>query len=172
MNESSTARHCSLSNAPLAVSRRRFLKLGIGALSVLAALEAGGASLLFLRSSGEDPQREALITAGRLSDFPPGSVTEFPDARFYLLRTADGGFLALYNRCPHLGCTVTWQPEAEVFLCPCHASRFDRYGNFEAPPVPRPLDRFVVQIEDDVVKVDISRPHRRERFTPEQLTYG
>lgn len=172
MNEHSTRSHCSLDNVELTLSRRRFLKLGIGALSALAALEAGGAGLMFLQSQGNHERNGALITAGRVMDFPLGSVTEFTEARFFLLRTETGGFLALYNRCPHLGCTVTWHLEAQTFLCPCHAARFNRYGDYEAPPVPRPLDLFDVQIEDDVVNVDIGRPRRREHFTPDQLVYA
>jgi Rieske Fe-S protein len=98
-------------------------------------------------------------------------VTEFTDACFFLIRADDGGFLAVHSRCPHLGCTVTWEPEMDKFLCPCHASTFDFYGNFDNPPVPRPLDVFEIEIEEGVVRVDTAQPKRREQFTPEQLTY-
>ncbi|MBN1179817.1 MAG: Rieske (2Fe-2S) protein [Anaerolineae bacterium] len=154
------------------LSRRDFMKVGIGALGALAVLELGGVSLMFLQSRSQEGEFGDTITAGPVDNFPAGSVTEFTDGRFFLLRAPDGGFLALHNRCPHLGCTVTWEPHLDRFLCPCHASTFDFYGNFDNPPVPRPLDAFSVRIQDGVVLVDTFELRRRENFAPEQLTYA
>jgi len=154
------------------LSRRNFLRLGIGALGVVAALEAGAAGLLFLQSRGQEAKFGDIITVGPVDDFPLGSVIEFPENRFFLIRSHDGGFLAVHNRCPHLGCTVYWAPEQNHFVCPCHASNFDFYGDFESPPVPRALDTLPVQIEDMIVKVDTSRLQERDHFVPEQLVYA
>ncbi|HSJ55420.1 MAG TPA: Rieske (2Fe-2S) protein, partial [Anaerolineae bacterium] len=112
-----------------------------------------------------------LITAGAVDDFQPGSVTEFQHERFFLVRAADGGFLAVYNRCTHLGCTVNWVPEQNEFVCPCHAANFDFYGNFEGPPVPRPLDTFPVRFEDNAVRVDTAQLQQRKTFERAQLAY-
>jgi nitrite reductase/ring-hydroxylating ferredoxin subunit len=154
------------------LSRRNFLKLGIGALGVIAALEAGAAGVLFLQSRGQEEEYGGLVTAGSVDDFPFGSVIEFPEHRFFLIRSHDGGFLAVHNRCPHLGCTVYWESEQNHFVCPCHASNFDFYGDFESPPVPRALDVFPVQIEDTDIKVDTSSLQQRDHFTPDQLVYA
>jgi nitrite reductase/ring-hydroxylating ferredoxin subunit len=154
------------------LSRRNFLKLGVGALSALAAIELGAAGVLFLRARSLEGKFGGRVTAGPAEDFLPGSVTEFAAARFFLIRAPDGGFLAVHNRCPHLGCTVSWEPADEHFLCPCHASTFDFYGNFDSPPVPRPLDSFPVQLEDGVVYVDTSQLIQRERFSSDQLVYA
>jgi cytochrome b6-f complex iron-sulfur subunit len=163
----------SKSSIACKLTRRNFVKAGVGALGVLAALEIGGASVIFLQSSsGGKGERGGVIDVGAVDVFPPGSVTEFAHGGFFLVRTHDGGFLAVHRRCPHLGCTVDWVPEEERFYCPCHGSSFDFYGNFEGPPVPRPLDIFAVTIQDGAVKVDTSRTHPRESYSPDQLAYG
>ncbi len=154
------------------LSRRNFLKLGIGVLGVIAALEAGAAGVLFLQSRGQEKEFGGVVTAGGVDDFPLGSVIEFPENRFFLIRSHDGGFLAVHNRCPHLGCTVYWESKDNTFVCPCHASSFDFYGDFDSPPVPRALDVFPIQIEDAEVRVDTSELQQRDHFTPDQLVYA
>lgn len=154
------------------VSRKNFLKMWLGALTGLATLEMAGAGLLFLKPRSLEGTFGGKVTAGAVESFPPGSVTEFPDGRFFLIRAADGGFLAVYSRCPHLGCTVNWEPYNNRFYCPCHASSFDEVGNFTSPPVPRPLDIFAVHIANAMVVVDTGHLHSRENFRPEQLIYA
>jgi cytochrome b6-f complex iron-sulfur subunit len=154
------------------MSRRSFLRMGMTTLGALAALELGSAGLIYLRAHSLEGQFGSVITAGVVEDFPAGSVTEFANARFFLVRAPEGGFLAVHSRCPHLGCTVYWEAEEEKFYCPCHASAFDFYGNFENPPVPRPLDIFPVEIDAGMVKVDTARLQTREVFEPEQLAYA
>ena len=154
------------------LTRRDFLGMGLGVLGAVALFEMGGAGLLYLQGRSQDGEFGGMITAGPVDSFAPGSATEFADGRFFLVRFADGGFLAVHSRCPHLGCTVMWVPEAKKFLCPCHASYFDAYGNFEGPPVNRLLDIFDVKIEAGVVRVDTSHLHQREEFTPDQLSFA
>ncbi len=160
------------SQEPKLLSRRNVLKLGVGALSALALLEFGGASVLYLQSNSSRGEFGGVVTAGQVDDFPPSSVTEFPHARFFLIRTPDGGFLAAHSRCTHLGCTVSWSPQEEQFLCPCHAASFDFYGIHEGPPTPRPLDLFDVQIVADEVRVDTSKVRQRESFESIQLVHA
>ena len=154
------------------LTRRNFLKLGLGALSAVAAMELGGVGILFLKARSQEGKFGGKITAGTVDDFPKGSVTEFEDGNFYLIRSQDGGFLSVYRRCPHLGCTVDWVEAKQRFYCPCHASSFDMYGDFVSQPVPRALDSFAITIKDGQVVVDTSQLTRRERFSPEQLTFG
>jgi cytochrome b6-f complex iron-sulfur subunit len=111
----------------------------------------------------------SVIVAGPVDRFEPGSVTAFPEGRFYLARLADGGFLALHRECTHLGCTVPWVADENRFVCPCHASSFDITGIVLSPPAPRPLDIFPVRIENDIVKVDTRRAIKRQAFTASQV---
>ncbi|MBN1657390.1 MAG: Rieske (2Fe-2S) protein [Anaerolineae bacterium] len=154
------------------LSRRALLKCSIGALGAIALIEAGAAGVLFLQSTVQDGGPGSVVMAGGVNDFAPGSVTEFAARHFFLLRAPDGGFLALHNRCTHLGCTVNWVPAANKFICPCHAASFDVFGDFHGPPVPRPLDTFPVTFEEGKVRIDTARPQRRETFEPGQLVYA
>lgn len=154
------------------VSRRDFLKLGLGALSALAVLEAGGAGMLFMKPRRLEGEFGGIVEAGPVDSFPPGSVVEFPAGRFFLVRSQDGGFMALYRRCTHLGCSVTWEADKGQFFCPCHASSFDIHGDVENPPAPRALDYFPVIIEDGQVLVDTGQGQSRPSFSPGQLVYA
>ncbi len=144
----------------------------MGVLGALALTEIAGASLLFLAPRNMEGEFGGVVTAGPVDSFPNGSITEFPAGRFFLVRAEDGGFLAVYRRCTHLGCSVSWKPDQNQFVCPCHGSHFDFYGDVENPPAPRALDTFAVLIEDGIVKVDTSRPQTREEFEANQLVYA
>lgn len=167
-----TAPACALTPETTELTRRNFLKLGITALGVLAAMEAGAASLIYLRSHSLKGVFGSIVTAGRVDDFQPGSVTEFPEARFFLLRAHDGGFMALHTRCPHLGCSVVWMPEKEQFLCPCHAAEFDEHGAHGKAPANRALDMYAITIKKGMVQVDTTSAQQREDYSPDQWTYA
>jgi cytochrome b6-f complex iron-sulfur subunit len=154
-------------------SRRDYLITAWKALGLVAAAEFAAVLGAFLwpRAKGEGEQRTVVIEAGPVAEFTPASVTAFPKGRFYLVRLADGGFLALSSKCPHLGCTVPWNEKTRTFPCPCHASVFDMNGNVQSPPAPRALDLFPVRIEAGVVKVDTRNRIQRQRFERSQVAY-
>ena len=120
------------------------------------------------RSRPTSKVADSIIVAGAVENFEPGSVTAFPEGKFYLARLADGAFLAIHRECTHLGCTVPWVAGEDRFVCPCHASSFDITGDVLSPPAPRPLDIFPVRIENEIVKVDVSRPIRRQSVVESQ----
>ena len=149
------------------VSRRTVLRggFGVGLASVLATM--GGVFVDFLW------QRNVagfggVVTAGKAGDFPPGSKTRVREGKFWLVNlTAEQGgpgFLALWQKCPHLGCVVPWEPsfsfvEPETgdrtrgwFRCPCHQSTYNHAGVRVYGPAPRSMDRMAVTItgEGDV----------------------
>ena len=153
--------------------RRSFLNLAWLGIGVAALGEAAWIVSSFLKPRQKAPRGGgSLVVAGPSDAFAPGSVTAFPAGKFYLVRLADGGFLALHRQCTHLGCSVPWDEASGRFACPCHASAFDLRGDVLAPPAPRPLDLFAVRIENGIVKVDASAPIRRSVFDPSQVTRG
>lgn len=159
---------------PPGPSRRQFLKwtMGLGWLGVLSAF--GTASLAFiwpnLRSgfgarlpmgTPEDISTEIDANEGRF---------EFPEGRALVVRydasldpegeyaeiTNDAGFMALYQKCVHLGCKVPWCAESQWWECPCHGSKYNRWGEWQDGPAPRGLDRFAVEVVDGQVVLDTS----------------
>ena len=51
-------------------------------------------------------------------------------------------YVALSNRCMHLGCPVRYVQAAERFICPCHGGVYNFRGEVSGGPPVRPLDRF------------------------------
>jgi cytochrome b6-f complex iron-sulfur subunit len=66
---------------------------------------------------------------------------------------------------------VPWDEAQGRFACPCHASVFDITGQVLNPPAPRPLDLFVVSIQDGQVIVDTSQPINRQNSETSQVVY-
>ena len=54
--------------------------------------------------------------------------------------------MALYQKCPHLGCRVPSCATSQWFECPCHGSQYNRVGEKKAGPAPRGMDRFPVTV--------------------------
>jgi len=50
--------------------------------------------------------------------------------------------------CPHLGCVVQWNEEEHSFDCPCHGSRFTKYGEVINGPANTNLKE--IEIKDNV----------------------
>lgn len=149
-----------------AVPRRRFL-LGSFALGVgVSLLGSVGAFLDYIyprnaRGIG------GPVAAGNVDDYPAGgNPKHFPVGQFYLVNLdpddtrngeSDGGagLLALWHRCPHLGCTVpwlssfSWEDERGWFRCPCHRSTYTKAGVRVFGPAPRSMDTMRIEVGAD-----------------------
>jgi cytochrome b6-f complex iron-sulfur subunit len=70
-----------------------------------------------------------------------------------LLDGMQSGIVALYQKCPHLGCRVPQCVSSQWFECPCHGSQYNRVGEKKGGPAPRGMDRFAFVVSDtgDVV---------------------
>lgn len=63
-------------------------------------------------------------------DIPPdaGAVLNEGLAKVAVYRETDGTLHRLSAVCVHLGCVVRWNATARTWDCPCHGSRYDRFG--------------------------------------------
>ena len=70
-----------------------------------------------------------------------------------VLAGMENGLVALYQKCPHLGCRVPQCVSSQWFECPCHGSQYNRVGEKKGGPAPRGMDRFVLEVSNagDVV---------------------
>ncbi|GJP37973.1 hypothetical protein CLOM_g22417 [Closterium sp. NIES-68] len=57
-----------------------------------------------------------------------GAVVSMGLRKAAVFRDKDGLVHAYSATCPHLGCSVHWNPNDATFDCPCHGSQFDHHG--------------------------------------------
>ena len=155
--------------------RRQFLSRIWKVLGLISFAELGIFTISMLRPGKKALKNNIpspLKIVGNVDEFPSNSVTPDRINKFFLVRMADGGFMALSLTCSHLGCSVLWDEGKGQFICPCHSSSFDRVGNVISSPAPRPLDYYPVIVESGKVKVDISAKQKRKIFEKKQVTYA
>ena len=158
-----------MSNDNAKFNRRQFFGIA-WFVSMIALIGQAGAGLLrFMTPILEEGAFGTQVKAGRVGEFEIGSVSYFRESRFYLIRMEEG-FIAMYRKCPHLGCVVPWDEEAGNFNCPCHSSLFTTQGEVLSGPSPRPMDLFPVEIRGDEIFVDTGIVIERETFDPSQIT--
>jgi len=77
-------------------------------------------------------------------------------------------YIAISNRCAHLGCPVRWVDAAERFICPCHGGVYDLLGRRVGGPPVRPLDRFYTRVVAGDVQLGprFSVNSQLRRFSP------
>ncbi|HEX6128903.1 MAG TPA: Rieske 2Fe-2S domain-containing protein [Candidatus Limnocylindria bacterium] len=67
----------------------------------------------------------------------------------------DRSVLALYRKCPHLGCQVPQLcDQSQWFECLCHGSKYTVLGEKRDGPAPRGMDRFTMLVEDGIYKIN------------------
>src|SRR6266513_4580219 len=85
----------------------------------------------------------------------PAAAAKIP--AYVTANTAQSGFVALYRKCVHLGCSVPFCDTSKWFECPCHGSKYSINGEYRSGPAPRSLDRFRVDIVGGKIVVDTSQ---------------
>jgi menaquinol-cytochrome c reductase iron-sulfur subunit len=160
--------------------RRGFLKLVVAAASAAVGLVAALPGLALLThplrrktvTGSDEPIRvrpgPAEIMAGApvrvelVADRQDGwvSLAKVKVGAAWLIRSSTGELRAFSTVCPHLGCSIDWDAQAEKLVCPCHQSTFATDGTCLGGPAPRGLD------ELDVIATDAEIRIRYQRFKP------
>jgi cytochrome b6-f complex iron-sulfur subunit len=156
----------------IGVSRRHFFNVSLISLMTLGLSGFGAACVAFLwpQLSGGFGSK---VNAGKVSDIKNAIrsnkgfyylaegrtwITEYPTTSVdkaksiygtSLLAGMEAGIVALYQKCPHLGCRVPECVSSQWFECPCHGSQYNRVGEKKGGPAPRGMDRFAVTITAD-----------------------
>jgi Rieske Fe-S protein len=155
------------------LSRRSFMRRMLGAGVGLLSLEFVGGSLAFLWPGTADGVG-VEYPLGTLADlnvayptWAAGTPAEFKPARAFLVnvpaatamasgetasvpRPEADEILALWRRCPHLGCMIPAACDTRNrFQCFCHQSTYNILGEkLELGPAPRGMDRFPIRIDE------------------------
>jgi cytochrome b6-f complex iron-sulfur subunit len=154
--------------APTRLSRRSLLGAVWGASLVGLFVQAGGALYEFFKPRATPGAFGSKVTAGKPNEFKAGSVSYVREGHFYISRLEDGGMLAMWQRCTHLGCSVPWVDGEHQFHCPCHGSLYNAKGEVIGGPAPRPLDLFPIEVVDGNLVVDTGHAITRDKFDPSQ----
>jgi cytochrome b6-f complex iron-sulfur subunit len=165
----------------LGVTRRQVLNRGIVTAMLLGISGFGAAMLAMLwpslsggfgskiragkeeeiRSEIADTEEPFYLAEGRfyVNPYPPNDVAKAKSVTAYsaVLPGMEQGWVALYQKCVHLGCRVPWCKTSQWFECPCHGSQYNRVGEKKGGPAPRGLDRFVLSVEGGNIVVDTSQ---------------
>jgi cytochrome b6-f complex iron-sulfur subunit len=160
------------------VSRRQFMNRGIVSLFGVGVGTFSAASFVaFLWPSntggfgsairvGSIDEIKSQITEGQgFAYFPEARmwITEYPSSALENARSVytppeltgmEAGIVALYQRCPHLGCRVPQCLTSQWFECPCHGSQYNQVGEKKGGPAPRGMDRFAMQVSGGQLTVD------------------
>lgn len=150
------------------VTRRRFLsRITNGILGIIGAIlgvVGGGAvlsstarkqddwfpasTLLDLRDNEPTP---VMLSVARLDGF-----REVINRRtIFLVKTGEAEVVAIDSTCTHLGCLVAWDPQAQLFKCPCHGGVYDRTGAVKDGPPPMPLNKIATRVDGQRVLVQV-----------------
>ncbi len=165
------------------LSRREFLNKAITVAGwgvILTSLGAGtyqGLRFLYPSVVFHPPSKYVI---GQLNDFiidkrPDQYGVIFVDTqfikahRFFVIRDKNRVF-ALFARCTHLGCTVNWFEDLNIFKCPCHGSEFHSNGVEFAGPAPRPLDRHHITMDNEGhLIVDTALVYTKKQFEEQKI---
>jgi menaquinol-cytochrome c reductase iron-sulfur subunit len=161
---------------PEELTRRGFLtKISVAATAGVAAL-IGVPILGYLLGPLLQPTDQQWRAVGMVDEFAVGQTAlvsfEEPSplkwagqtalTAAYLRRnsadpTAAQAFTAFAVNCTHLGCPVNWQPDARIFLCPCHGGVYYEDGERASGPPPRGLYHCVWRVRDG--RLEVQAPH-------------
>jgi len=161
----------------IGVTRRQFFNRSIVGMMLVGISGFGAAVIAFMWPQVSGGFGSA-ITVGKVDDikkqiqdgngfayYPNGRmwITEYPASALPKaeavyspaeLTGMEAGVVALYQKCPHLGCRVPECQTSQWFECPCHGSQYNQVGEKKGGPAPRGMDRFAMSVDGGVLTVD------------------
>ncbi len=152
-------------------TRRGLLNAVSIGLSGLAGAVVSVPILSYLLSPLLNPAPRVWLPLGSVGQFKIGETVEtaFNDpsplpwagqtarTALWLRRTGETSFTAFAVNCSHLGCPVSWQPKASLFICPCHGGVYYADGSVASGPPPHALARYDTRIQNGQVEI-LTRP--------------
>ncbi len=161
------------------VTRRQFFNRSIIVSFALGLSGFGTAVLAFLWPSGAggfgskinvgsiDAIKANIDDNDGFAYYPEGRmwITRYPQEALEKARAVysppelagmEEGIVALYQKCPHLGCRVPECATSQWFECGCHGSQYNRVGEKKGGPAPRGMDRFAMEVSGGNLTVDTS----------------
>ncbi|MCK9494544.1 MAG: Rieske 2Fe-2S domain-containing protein [Dehalococcoidia bacterium] len=147
------------------MSRRAFIRLSFWGGLGISLLGAAGTAVDFLyprnvRGFG------GPVPVGFAADYVAGAAPVLMrEAQAWLVNLdpsedrlggagGGAGLLALWQKCPHLGCAVPWNPTFSYegdgggwFRCPCHRSTYTKAGVRVYGPAPRSMDTMLIEVD-------------------------
>lgn len=145
------------------LTRRDFVKGTMVFIGGLIGATIGIPTIAYLLSpSLRKVEDESVVDLGQLDEYPIGVPTLFEFTRtkvngwertglsfgVFVLRQTEQDVRVFSDICTHLACRVSWHPDQEHYISPCHDGHFDITGGNISGPPPRPLDEFVTKIEN------------------------
>lgn len=97
---------------------------------------------------------EVTVAGTALSNVGGAVLVESIAGVFLVSRTADTTFSAIDAVCTHQSCTVT-NADGDIYVCPCHGSRYDRNGRVVQGPAPASLRRYNSSFSNGTVTITL-----------------
>jgi cytochrome b6-f complex iron-sulfur subunit len=155
----------------LPINRREFLTYAWGGALSLVLVQGGLATLWFAYPRFKAGEFGGVFTLTTIPEQGSKPVENL-QGKFWWTNAEEGGMIALYKVCTHLGCLYEWKDQTRRFECPCHGSKFNQSGRNIHGPATRDLDQFVVTVLDNAGnQVDQTTPEHRYVMAGEGLTY-
>lgn len=145
------------------LGRRDFIKATVATIGGLIGALIGIPSIVYLLSPSLRAEEDTdSINLGPLKNYPVGIPTRFDftltkvngwertavNYGLFVVRKSESEVRVFSDICTHLGCRVSWHPDVQHYISPCHDGHFDILGKNISGPPPRPLDEFITRIED------------------------
>ncbi|MGD9900336.1 MAG: ubiquinol-cytochrome c reductase iron-sulfur subunit [Calditrichaceae bacterium] len=83
-------------------------------------------------------------------------LKDLKENEFFFVRTDHQKLRIISKKCTHLGCTVNFNENSKLFVCPCHGSKFDEDGHFISGPAKKDLNNLDYNLnETDEIEIII-----------------